>query len=374
MKLVELNRGLKLLFENFWIIREEQPENYHFLRRHQNELQKELRQRFGMSLIQRPQYIQLLKRPQELAPWMGEIGFTSQVDYVLLCTAMAYIEELEAGTPFMLDELVRSLSLMLPEDLSIDWTNYNHRKSLVRVVKKMLEMVLIETVQGETSEFEHSELNQEVLFVTTVQARAFLARAPQSYTEYEGFAEYWQDFQTNQHLEANQLLYQRLMLEPLIQREPENEETFTRLRNYHHRMAEYIEGNTYFKFELYRDYAAFTLEQQDSWQEVFPSRRVVDEILIQLATVLREQEWQANSYGIISLTQGQWEKLIAELQKAYHSYWSKEFSQMSLDQLSQALISRGLEWQLLRVEENKTAIKIQPGFGRLVAEMRTENE
>ena len=62
----EFRRAFKLLFENFWIIRKQQPEDYAFLRRNQLAIQKELRQRFGMNLIVRPQYIQLLKRPQVL--------------------------------------------------------------------------------------------------------------------------------------------------------------------------------------------------------------------------------------------------------------------------------------------------------------------
>lgn len=367
----ETARGLKLLFENFWIIREDQPEHYNFLRRHQQALQKELRQRFGLSLIARPQYIQLLKRPQQLAGWMGDIGFTSSSDYGLFCCAMAYVEDFEAGTPFMLDELIRGLGLMMPEELEMDWTNYNHRKSLVRVIKKMISLRLIDSIQGETSGFEQSEMNQDVLFMTTVQSRAFLARAPQSYTEYQDFNEYWQDFQGSQHLEGNQVLYQRLMMEPEIRRSPENEETFTRLRNYHFRMQEYVESHTYFHFELYRDYGAFTLEQQDSWQEVFPSRRVIDEILVQLATLLRATDYEASPYGHVTLSQEAWQQLVIKLKEEYHSYWSKEFSEMSETQLSQTLLSRGQEWQLIEVTE---MIKFQPNFARLVAEMRQEDE
>ena len=119
----EFRRAFKLLFENFWIIRKQQPEDYAFLRRNQLAIQKELRQRFGMNLIVRPQYIQLLKRPQVLEEWMGAIGFQTTLDYTLFCCAMAYVEDLEEGTPFMLNELVRDLGLLIPEELSIDWQN-----------------------------------------------------------------------------------------------------------------------------------------------------------------------------------------------------------------------------------------------------------
>lgn len=368
----EMRRAFKLLFEGFWIIRNQQPEDYTFLRRNQLVLQKELRQRFGMNLIVRPQYVQLLKRPQVLAEWMGEIGFQSILDYTLFCCAMAYVEDFEAGTPFMLNELIRDLGLLIPEETPVDWENYNHRKALVRVLKKMLDLNLIETIQGDTNAFSQSEGNQEVLFQTTPQTRAFLARAPQSYTQYENFGMFWSEVQSSQNLEENQLLYQRLMLEPMIQRTPENEEVFNRLRNYYHWMEEYTENNTDFRFELYRDYAAFTLENRESRQEVFPSRRVIDDLMIQLATLIRKAELDSSSHGVITITQAKWSNLLLELQSNYQAYWSKEFSEMSLPQLGSALLQRGYDWGLL--QENGQQIMILPTMSRLIAEMEKLNE
>ncbi len=370
MRPEDLAEALRLLFENFWIIRKEEPEHYNFLRRHQTALQKELRQRFGLNLIVRPQYIQLLKRPLHLQAWMGEVGLNTPFDYALFCCCMAYVEGLEAETPFMLDELLRDLDLITPEEMQVDWTNYNHRKSLVRVVSKLGNLGIIEIIQGEADGFEQSEVNQEILFVTTVQGRAFLARAPQAYTEYPTFEDYWQDYQASLNLEGNQILYQRLMTEPLIKRTSENEETFIRLRKNHHHMQDYVETNTPFYLELYRDYVAFTLEQRDLWQ-VFPSRKVLDEILIQLATILRKENRQANPYGEIVLSLGEWEWLMKELQETYQAYWSKEFTDMNQPQLSQALLERGIDWFLFTLTENQ--VIIQPVFGRLIAEMREKD-
>ena len=366
----EKRRAFKLLFENFWIIRQQQPEDYTFLRRNQIALQKELRQRFGMYMIIRPQYIQLLKRPQILESWMGEIGFQTTLDYTLFCCAMAYIEDLEAGTPFMLNELVRDLGLLIPDEVSVDWENYNHRKSLVRVLKKMMDFVLIETIQGDTNDFGQSEANQEVLFQTTPQTRAFLARAPQSYTEYPEFNDFWEGLQESQTLEENQLLYQRLMMESSIQREAENEEVFNRLRNYYHWIESYVEQNTDFRFELYRDYAAFTLESRESFKESFPSRRVIDELLIQLATLIRQANLDPSSYGILTITDMKWSSFILELQSQYQSYWSKEFKEMSVEQLGTALLQRGEDWGLLKAKGQQ--VKILQPMGRLIAEMEKE--
>lgn len=372
MKPAEFGEAVKLLVENFWIIRKDQPENYNFLRRHQQYIQREFRQRFGLNVTIRPQYIQLLKRPFQLESWMGNNDFSTPMDFALFCCGMAFVEELEAGSPFMMDELVQNLQLMVPEELNVDWNNYNHRKSLVRAVKKMEQLRLIEKVEGEVADFEQSEQNLEILFNTTPMARAFLARAPQSYTQYETFDEFKEDLEKSRSsLERNQLIYQRLLMVPQIRRTATNEDIFALMRNYYRFTQEYVENNLLFHFELYRDYAAFTLEQRDNWQELFPSRKVVDEILMQLATILRQEELKPTPYGEVELTEDQWSKLVKVLQDSYCEYWSKEFSEMTLNQLSNTLLARGTSWGLFESLENK--IIIQPAFGRLVAEMRKEN-
>lgn len=372
MKEEEYARAFKLLFEHFWILRDDLPEDYQFLRRNQKSLTSELRQRFGMNLLVRPQFIQLQKRPHELASWMGEIGLPEQLDFVLFVCCMAYVEDLEAETPFMLDEMIQELEILVPEKEALDWTNYSHRTSLVRALKKMLNLKIIDTIQGDTTLFEQAEENQEVLFVTTAQARYFLSRAPQSYTEYQDFNDFWQDINENRNVEKNQILYQRLFMEAAIERDQNNEETFIRLRNYYRYMQEYVETHSYFDFELYRDYGALTLEQRDGWAEVFPSRQVVDEILIQLATLIRREENKtSNFYGQLSFTFEEWDQLLIKLRSEYEAYWSKEFVETKNNDLSQRLIARASSWQLLELTGNQ--VIIQPIFSRIVAEMRQED-
>lgn len=373
MKPEEFSQALKLLTENFWIVKDDRPDDYHFLKRHANELTRELRQRFSWNMVVRSHYIQLFKRPFELAAWMGNNGFSEPLDFALFCCGMAFTEDLEVDAAFMMDDLIRNLQLLVPEELMVDWNNYNHRKSLVRAVKKMEELRIIDRIQGDMAEFEQSENNLDILFATTPMARAFLGRAPQSYSQYDDFTDFWADITTSRsNLERNPVLYQRLMMEPMIQRAPDNEELFSLLRNGVRHFQNYMEEKTDYHVELYRDYAAFTLESRDGWREVFPSRQVVDEILMQLATLMRKEVLDVNVYGEVKVPIHQWHLLLEELVTGYKQYWSKEFSEMSLTQMSGVLVKRGKSWGLFA--ETEDGIIIRAVFGRLVAEMRTEND
>ena len=98
----------------------------------------------------------------------------------------------------------------------------------------------------------------------------------------------------------------------------------------------------------------------------------MDEILIQLATVVREKKFESTPYGLVLLADDQWEQLLIELKDNYQPYWSKEFAEMSLEQLCSSLLERGKNWSLFQVDES--GIVINPVFGRLIAEMRLEDE
>lgn len=370
MKREDYERAFTLLLENFWILRSESPEDYFFLRKHQVELGQELRNRFGMNLIVRAPFIQIVKRPHELASWMGDTEFIDKLDYVLFALCMAYVEEKEEESAFMMDDLTRALDLMMPETVTVDWTLYHHRRSLVRALLKMENLHLIQIIQGDTAGFEESENNQEILFMTTPQTRYFLAQVPASLTEFTDFDQFWEMINDNRNLEANQVIYQRLIMEPQIQREKTNPETFTRLNNYYRYFYEFFEEKSPFTLEVYKDYASLTVQSRKNWQ-IFPSNKVVDDILIQLATLIRADKRQSDGYGRLFYSQPNWQNLIKELQKKYQGYWSKEFKEMSLDELEKAVVNRGIDWQLMQKAE--TGIYVNPVFARIIAEMEEDN-
>ncbi|MBL1230249.1 TIGR02678 family protein [Enterococcus sp. BWB1-3] len=367
MEPAEYTRGLRLLFENFWIIKKDMPAEYIFLKRHQKALEKEIWQRFGLYLVVRPQFIQLLRRPHTLASWMGLSEFTDKMDYVLFACAMGYIEEREPGTPFMLNELIQEIDHLLPENLFVDWTNYQHRKSLVRVLKKILDLKVIEDIQGTADEFETNVDSREVLYITTSQSRYFLGKSPASYRDYDTFSAFWKDVNQSKGIEKNQELYQRLMMEPVILRTKENEELFIRLRNYRKYFMDFADQQTIFQFELTKDMALFTTEQRDGMEEVFPSRKVIDELLIQLATIFQKKEKPVDEYGLVRLSRGEWLELVKESRKKYLNYWSKEFEEMSLELLAEKLLVRAEEWQYV-IERNDSVV-ITPLFSRIAAVM-----
>ena len=362
---------LNLLFENFWIVKTTQPEEYRLIKRYRKELDIELRKRFGLSLLVRPQFIQLFRRPFHLQEWMGIEDFKDVMDYVLLMHAMAYIEEQETNTYFLLNELIESIERDLPEDYHLEWTNYLHRKSLVRVLKKLIDLAILEVIQGEIELFEQNE-DRNILYTITTQSLYLLGKTPNAFVKYEGFDDFWQEIQNNQLEDSNQALFTQLMCEPVLYRNAENEQDFIRLRNYQSVFARFVEEKTDYQFELTKDVAMFTLDKRDSSRDIFPSRKVLDEILVQLQTVLFDQEQQVDTYGVGLFTMSQWQLAVEKLKQDFQSFWSKEYKELKISELANRLLERAQEFQMVKVIDE--VVYLQPVLTRMVAKMEDKRD
>jgi uncharacterized protein (TIGR02678 family) len=101
--------ALLLLFGKYWIMREEQPEQYQLIRQYEPLLRPYLFEKCGWRLIQNPQFYKLEKIPAEPEPWMGISEFQQPRDYALLCCIMAFLEEKGVDDQFLLSGLCESI-------------------------------------------------------------------------------------------------------------------------------------------------------------------------------------------------------------------------------------------------------------------------
>lgn len=157
-----LVEALGLLFEQFWIIRDDEPEVYRFIRDHENKLKRYVQDKFGYDLIVHQHFAKLEKIPVNPESWMGIQSFTEPMDYAIFCCALAYTEQKSLDEQFLLSDLADSIQTLYPGELPLDWTNYNHRRSLVRALKEVNTLQLMKTIDGNIELFQHNE-EEEVL-------------------------------------------------------------------------------------------------------------------------------------------------------------------------------------------------------------------
>ncbi|MDF9298626.1 TIGR02678 family protein, partial [Geobacillus stearothermophilus] len=84
--------ALAALFEQFWIIRDQEPDLYQLVREREHVLKKYVEEKFGYRLIVHRYFAKLEKIPADPEPWMGIESFQEPLDYALFCCLMAYLE------------------------------------------------------------------------------------------------------------------------------------------------------------------------------------------------------------------------------------------------------------------------------------------
>ncbi|MBC1503142.1 TIGR02678 family protein [Listeria booriae] len=358
----KLKEGLQLLFDNFWILRSESPQEYRFLRSMEKDLHRIISERFGLRIFFQTDFIKLEKIPDKSESWMGILEFEEPIDYALFCCAMAFLEEKDVKEYFLLSHICEEIAENYPGVPKVDWLNYHHRKSFIRVMKKMLDLHVIETVDGNIGRFSSQE-DAEVLYVTTVYARYFM----RPYLKDVHLQEQWEDLidreRDNDENAKRHRVYKRLFMEPKLLRSDVDEGDYYYIRNQYSSIADFVSRFSPYNLEVYKNVAMLTASEGHSRGDFFPSNKALDDILLHLMAVVRKDSLSRDTLGGIHTSLQDWDRWIDHLIADYQYGWSKEYRDKSKNALSNAILTYGSEWGFFKLGTEE--IIIYPTFARM---------
>lgn len=366
--------ALTLLLEHYWILREEQPEHYHLVRQYEPLLRSYLFEKCGWRLIQHPQFYKLEKIPAEPQAWMGIRDFQQPRDYALLCCMMAFLEEKGVDEQFLLSNLCESILALYPHetvnDERLNWENYEHRRSLVRALRFAVELGVVRSVEGDSEQFAIYR-ESEVLYEVTLLARYFLRSYPKDLHQYQSrqelqAAEYF-DEEAATGTGRRVRVYRQLLLTPAYNSAEARPEDFIYLRSMHKRLREELESRTGLQFELYRDCAMLTSPERSFWcKQLFPlAQSGIQAVLLHLARHCRA-ECQKNPQWATTFSRVAFERLIDHCRKLYGSGWTKEYREMSLPKLTEAVMAELQDWNMLVFDGETGLVELRPPLWRLI--------
>ena len=139
---------VRTLFENFWICKDTDKETYYKVKRDIPQFQRFVREQLGWKLVHTENLLKLEKRPAHAEAFMGIGEFTDIRDYCILCVALMYLEDMPEQEQFLLSELIDYVETQLKGYMSIDWTSFSQRKSLVRVLQYMEKLQMLRVYEG----------------------------------------------------------------------------------------------------------------------------------------------------------------------------------------------------------------------------------
>lgn len=363
------------LLEQFWIIRDKEPVKYRMVRDREQVLRNYFLEKTGFRLIMHRHFVKLEKVPVQPEAWMGIQSFHNPRDYAVFCCLLAFLESKTVDEQFLLSDLCEELQSLYPGEEGLDWTHYEHRKSLVRVLQTAVEIGVVQLVDGDIARFNYSE-NSEVLYEVPVVSRYFMRSYPKDLLEFETReqileAEWWGKEDIS-GVQRRHRVYRKLFLSPVTYRSDKNDPDFLYLRNFRNRIREDIERHTDFQFELYRSAAMLTLPERKARFTVFPDNKAISDITLHFASVVREQlekeEIPLQYDGTLRITPVDFERWVQLCKDRYGAGWSKQYREGTVSGIGKELLEHLMDWKMAARDRETGVIILYPLLARLTGD------
>lgn len=257
---------------------------------------------------------------------------------------------------------------MYPGEFALDWTNYNHRRSLVRVVKQLEKLSILAVVEGEVERFAMNE-EQEVLYETTVYARYFMRSYPDDLFAYDSLnAILESEWERHTADKRRKRVYRKLLTSPVVYREGEDDPDFAYIRNFRNRLRDDLESHTPFRMEIFKNAALLVAEERTQDLTLFPDQKAIMDVALHVAAYIRENgtHYPPDEFGRIRLTRVTFEHIVKDVHAIYGKGWSKAYREKTpISGITNELINLLEGWEMLDKAPLTDAYIIKPLFGRI---------
>lgn len=370
----------RVLLGRFWILREQDPTLYHRVKRAIPTFQKILGEQFGWKLFINEKLIKLEKIPAHAEPSMGIEAFDAPSDYCLLCALLIFLEDRDEGERFLLSELTPALLAYLQPVLSDwNWETFSSRKSLVRVLCYAESLFLLKTRDG-TSESFSSDQGQEVLYENTGLSRWFSVSFSYDISGYACATDFEKEGAENLNQDRGVLrthrVYRQLALSPAVYWEQPDDPVYAYIKNQRGWVQRYLDQTIGGNLQIYKNGAYFVLDEDESFGMNYPEDRMLSDIALNLSARLRavilKDEYPRAMNDFVGLSLHDFTRELEKCRTQYSSLWGKQYREMSLEKLTEEVLSYMESWMLLSRREE--GLVLLPAAGKMAGNYRENNE
>ena len=358
----------RALMDRFWVTRAEDKELYFLLKRTLPDYRRFIQEQLGWNLIVNEAVIKKEKIPPMAMPWMGIQSFQEPMDYCLLCALLLFLADLDDGAPFLLSSLTRAVETFLAETMPVDWTQFLHRKSLVRVLQYAQSIGLVLVYDGNSAGF-GSNQDQEVLYENTGLSRHFSVHFGRdimecrSVEDFEAFSWEGEETEVRRHR-----VYQQLALAPGLYCSEENRGDYEYIKNQRRAIGASLDKALDGELQVHKNGAFFLLSEGNRCGMTYPGTRALSDAALLLCAQLREEilqgRYSRQEDDTVVLTNREFRYEVERCRARCGNGWGSQMRGMSLDRVIQELTDYMAQWMLL--EKLEGGILLDPAVGKLV--------
>jgi len=364
-------KELEILLENFWIIKEKDPELYHMVKDATPKFKDFVEEKLGYKIIVNAYMIKLEKLPGKAESWMGIQQFTSAMEYAFFCILLMFLEDRGANDQFVLSQITEYIQAVYPGEVKVDWTLFSHRKSLVKVLKFATEIGLINVDDGNEQKFMES-VETEVLYESTGLSRYFVRNFTGNILNYSSWTDIekgeWLDADTDRGRIRRNRVYRRIVMSPAVYNEGPDDSDYDYIKKYRGLIQKDIEEMLESDIHVHKNGAFLILNPNLHFKDVFPDNKTISDITLQIngliVDMLKKGELVRSNDDIITVSRPQFENIVQKCAELYSHGWSKEYREMRMEQLFREIVSYMSGFGLIDCKVDGE-IRIMPLTGKL---------
>jgi uncharacterized protein (TIGR02678 family) len=379
----EVQDAAQALLNRHWITKRRDTDLFVLIKDHYEKLREWFHDHAGFSLILTRSFAKLEKIPGSFQPWMRIRNFYSPRDYALFTYGLWFLEGRSESEQFLLSEMVDSIrDHLLSLHIDMDWTLYEHRLSMSRALKKLRELDVLVSVEGEEAEWARVGGNSDVLYEASPMARYVLRRFPKELMAYQSMEELiapenalsiisadatptaGSDVQSKRHR-----IFRRLIQEPVIYDWQFADEERRYVQTQRSWLIDQMRSMFRLEGRRFREGLFFSWTELTGEMELFPTLAGQSDLLLLFAG-----EWRRNVHaeptlferdeqGNYILTRVEFEGILIRLKQYHGEFWSKEHREKTSGSLADELIQHMEEWNLGK-QDGPHNVKLFPTLTR----------
>lgn len=362
-------KPLEVLLSKRWILKNRDKELYYQLKDEIGKSRDFLTEKLGYQAIVTPNLIKLEKIPAYAQNWMGIQEFSDHLEYIFLCMILMFLEERDSGEQFVLSMLTEYIQGNIKEE-QIDWTIYNYRRHLVKVMKYCVKVGILEIDDGSEDNFMKSD-EGEVLYQNTGASKYFMknfSRDISDYQKQEDFLkEEWIGMNEDRGIIRRQRVYRSLLMSPGIYLNDDTEEDFAYVRHYRGMIQKELDRFFDCELQVHKTSAFLVMGEDSNLGKSFPEENTLSDIVLLWCGLFRQKINDGDievpvGEDIVISTQ-QFVAISEECKRRYGNGWIKTYREMTMGEFCNKLKEYMIIMEMIK--EIYDQIMIYPIVGKV---------
>lgn len=362
--------ALEKLLSKRWFVKAVNKEEYYQMKDEIGKYKNFLSDKLGYHTIVNPYVIKLEKIPAVPENWMGIAEFGESTEYVFFCLTLMFLEDKEVDGQFILSQLTEFIQSVWKQG-EIDWTLYQNRRYLVKVLKYCVQCGILQVYDGSEDSFK-SDSQADVLYLNTGVSRYFMRNFTKDIMGFtspsEFIGEEWFGLDEDRGIIRRQRVYRRLLMSPGMERTDENEEDFAYIRTYGKKNIEkdFLE---YFDCELqiFRNQAFLILGEDCNMGKCFPDAGNLSDIALLCSGLvwqrIEQGEWEPDIRDVLYVYTEQFMDMLEQCKQEYQAGFAKMYRDMTAKEFCNVVMEYLVRMELIQKQED--GIRICPVFCRM---------